>query len=179
MDDHPYTPVTPQTESRKRKQQTTDATEEPVTPRAPKKAKLDTTTKPRSAKKEKMGSDVKGTSFSTKSDSEPGKRVLRGRPEQNHDGKKCCNTCQAWKDLSQFGLKKHSKTPGESVGYCLRCQASKQAKNKAKAKAKKETARKGTEATSNEIDRDIEDASGGEDLGDDKSLEEIVVGAEE
>jgi hypothetical protein len=153
-----------------KKVETTDVTDNPVVSRPTRKAKLNLTTKSESARVEEVESGPTGSSASTKSDGEIGKRVLRGRSEQDHDGKKCCNTCQAWKDLTQFGPKKHSKTPGEKVGYCLRCQASKQAKNKAKAKAK-EKALRSKVATSADIDVDTKDERGDENVDNDKSAE--------
>lgn len=76
-------------------------------------------------------------------------------------GKKCCNTCQGWKPVADFAIKKHSKTPGATVGYCKRCQANKQAKNKAKADAKKGGSQANA-ATSTMVDDgdDIDDDDG-------------------
>jgi hypothetical protein len=156
-----------------------DATDNPVVSRSTRKAKLNLITKSESARMEEVKSGPTGSSASTKSDGETGKRVLRGRPELDHDGKKCCNTCQAWKDLAQFGLKKHSKTPGEKVGYCLRCQASKRVKNKAKAKFKKEKALRSKIAALADIDVDTKDESDDENVDDDKSPEGLAVNAEE
>lgn len=149
--------ATSQAQGTKRKQQSADNDDgnEPINSRPSKKSKPAVTKPPsgtkRSAadaelddesnlqmplKRGKIGSATKITSGS-KSDGEAGKRSARGRPEQDHEGKKCCNTCQGWKELSQFAIKKHSKIAGATVGYCMRCQTNKQAKNKAKADAKK------------------------------------------
>jgi hypothetical protein len=143
-------------------------------------AEIDDESNPHPAKKTKIGSGIKNSSLSsdTKSDGEAGKRVVRGRPEQDHGGKKCCNTCQAWKDLAEFAPKKHSKAPGATVGYCLRCQANKHAKNKAKAEAKRGEAQKNKAATSTDIDDEIEDESDDDKLDMNKTLDEISVDTE-
>lgn len=147
--------VEPQPEARKRKQPAEDDDDEPFSPQPSKKVKTDDAAE--SEPDENGATGARNPSSATRNNGEAARRPARGRPEQNHAGKKCCNTCQAWKNLSEFGLKRHSKVAGALVGYCLRCQASKQAKNKAKADAKKKS------IESAEIDDNAEGESSGDD----------------
>jgi hypothetical protein len=169
----------PQRETRKRKQQADDD-DEPSSPQPSKKIRSDDAAESEPDENDAADSGVRDFSSGTQNDGETGRRPARGRPEQNHDGKKCCNTCQAWKHKSEFGPKKHSKIEGAQVGYCLRCQASKQAKNKAKADAKKEIAQKSTETISAEIDDNAEGESNGDDhdLNENATLDEVAVDAQ-
>lgn len=123
-------------------------------------AEIDDETNPNSAKIPEPDSAVK---IAPKIDSKSKKRRGRGRKKVDHEGEKLCNTCQGWKPITDYAPKKHSKTPGATVGYCVGCQGKKQAKNKAKAEAKARakyaTAQSSEVVGLAEVDQDIEDES--------------------
>lgn len=143
-------------------------------------AEIDDETNPNSVKIPKPDSAVK---IAPKIDSKSKKRRGRGRKNVDHEGEKLCNTCQGWKPIADYAPKKHSKTPGATVGYCVGCQGKKQAKNKAKAEAKARakyaTAQSSEVVGLAEVDEDIEDESEDDATEEDnKTADAIIVKTE-
>lgn len=179
-----------QTGGRKRKQQDADGSDEeadrPVHAKPSKRARHGSTAKQpaatsgtkRSAANADMDDETNSQPAKKAKTDSGSKTSSRGRSGQDHTGKKCCNTCQAWKDISDFAPKKGSKDPTATVGYCQRCQTNKQTKNREKAEAK-EARKRGTQTgnsiTPAEADEDIEPESDGNEPDPNKTLDDIVV----